>query len=147
MDTAEAVSILKSEVYTEIIRLSLASAAKNVNQLVANQFLDVCTSGLQILTRIEVIRMLVEVLPDSTGESQTQVGVDVDLADGQLCSLTQLILGNTDLRLAMTGTVRKYFDEHPDHFDPRQYLKPARNNIKELVRHKLVDVLGCAGKA
>ena len=54
---------------------------------------------------------------------------------------------DSDLRLAMTGTIRQYFDEHPDHFDPRQYLKPARANIKELVRHKLVDVLGCAGKA
>ena len=36
---------------------------------------------------------------------------------------------------------------HPDHFDPRQYLKPARANIKEMVRHKLINVLGCAGKA
>ena len=54
---------------------------------------------------------------------------------------------DSDLRLAMTGTIRKYFNEPPDHFDPRQYLKPARANIKELVRHKLVDVLGCAGKA
>ena len=40
-----------------------------------------------------------------------------------------------------------FLDEHPDKFDPREYLKPARANIKELVRHKLVDVLGCAGKA
>ncbi len=54
---------------------------------------------------------------------------------------------DSDLRLAMTGTVRKYFAEHPDHFDPRQYLKPARANIKELVKHKLIDVLGCNGKA
>ena len=54
---------------------------------------------------------------------------------------------DSDLRLAMTGTIRQYFNEHPDHFDPRQYLKPARANIKELVRHKLVDVLGCAGRA
>ena len=54
---------------------------------------------------------------------------------------------DSDLRLAMTGTIRKYFNEHPDHFDPRQYLKPARANIKEVVRHKLIDVLGCAGKA
>ncbi len=54
---------------------------------------------------------------------------------------------DSDLRLAMTGTVRKYFNDHPDHFDPRQYLKPARANIKEIVRHKLVNVLGCAGKA
>ena len=54
---------------------------------------------------------------------------------------------DSDLRLALTGTVRKYFNDHPDHFDPRQYLKPARANIKEIVRHKLVNVLGCAGKA
>ena len=49
--------------------------------------------------------------------------------------------------LAMTGTIRKFFNEHPDKFDPREYLKPARANIKELVRHKLVNVLGCNGKA
>ena len=54
---------------------------------------------------------------------------------------------DSDLRLAMTGTIRKFFAEHPDKFDPREYLKPARANIKELVRHKLVDVLGCSGKA
>ena len=54
---------------------------------------------------------------------------------------------DSDLRLAMTGTIRQFFDEHPDKFDPREYLKPARANIKEIVRHKLRDVLGCAGKA
>ena len=54
---------------------------------------------------------------------------------------------DSDLRLAMTGTIRKFFNEHPDKFDPREYLKPARANIKELVRHKLRDVLGCSGKA
>ena len=54
---------------------------------------------------------------------------------------------DSDLRLAMTGTVRKFFSEHPDKFDPREYLKPARANIKEVVRHKLINVLGCAGKA
>ena len=54
---------------------------------------------------------------------------------------------DSDLRLAMTGTIRAFMAEHPEKFDPREYLKPARANIKELVRHKLVDVLGCAGKA
>ena len=54
---------------------------------------------------------------------------------------------DSDLRLAMTGTIRQFFDEHPDKFDPREYLKPARANIKEIVRHQLRDVLGCAGKA
>ena len=54
---------------------------------------------------------------------------------------------DSDLRLAMTGTIRQFFDEHPDKFDPREYLKPARANINEIVRQKLRDVLGCAGKA
>ena len=54
---------------------------------------------------------------------------------------------DSDLRLALPGTVRKYFNDNPSHFDPRQYLKPARANIKEVVRHKLINVLGCAGKA
>ena len=54
---------------------------------------------------------------------------------------------DSDLRLAMTGTIRKFFNEHPEKFDPREYLKPARANIKEIVRHKLINVLGCAGKA
>ena len=54
---------------------------------------------------------------------------------------------DSDLRLAMTGTIREYFTAHPDHFDPRQYLKPARSAIKEMVKHKLINVLGCDGKA
>ena len=53
----------------------------------------------------------------------------------------------SDLRLAMTANIRKYFNEHPDHFDPRQYLGPARDAIREMVKHKIVDVLGCDGKA
>ena len=54
---------------------------------------------------------------------------------------------DSDLRLAMTAAVRKHLAEHPSDFDPRQYLTPARTAIKEMVRHKIVDVLGCAGKA
>lgn len=54
---------------------------------------------------------------------------------------------DSDLRLAMTATIRKYFAEHPADFDPRQYLKPARAAIKDMVKHKIVDVLGCDGKA
>ena len=54
---------------------------------------------------------------------------------------------DSDLRLAMTATIRKYFAEHPADFDPRQYLKPAREAIKQMVAHKIVDVLGCDGKA
>ena len=54
---------------------------------------------------------------------------------------------DSDLRLAMTATIRNYFAEHPADFDPRQSLKPARAAIKEMVAHKIVDVLGCDGKA
>ena len=54
---------------------------------------------------------------------------------------------DSDIRLAMTASVRKYFAEHPDHFDPRQWLKPARQAVKDMVTHKIVNVLGCNGKA
>ena len=54
---------------------------------------------------------------------------------------------DSDLRLAFTALVRKHFVEHPDHFDPRQYLTDARTGIREMVRHKIVNVLGCNGKA
>ncbi|HBT17465.1 MAG TPA: fructose-bisphosphate aldolase, partial [Firmicutes bacterium] len=54
---------------------------------------------------------------------------------------------DSDLRLAMTGTIREYFTLHPEHFDPRQYLRPAREAIKELVKNKIINVLGCDGKA
>ena len=54
---------------------------------------------------------------------------------------------DSDLRLAMTATVREFFYEHPDKFDPREYLKPARAAIKAMIAHKIVDVLGCDGKA
>ena len=54
---------------------------------------------------------------------------------------------DSDLRLAMTASLREYMALHPDHFDPRQYLKPARQAIEDMVAHKIVDVLGCDGKA
>ena len=54
---------------------------------------------------------------------------------------------DSNLRLAMTASIREYLTMHPDHFDPRQYLKPARQAIEDMVSHKIVDVLGCEGKA
>ncbi len=54
---------------------------------------------------------------------------------------------DTDIRLAMTATIRKFFAEKPEAFDPRQYLKPAREAVKNMVAHKMRDVLGCSGKA
>ncbi len=53
----------------------------------------------------------------------------------------------SDLRIAATAAVREMMVLHPEKFDPREYLKPARTNMKELVRHKLRYVLGSAGKA
>lgn len=79
-------------------------------------------------------------MPDAVGVPEEQ------LRKAAAMSVCKINI-DSDLRLAMTGTVRKFYDEHPDKFDPREYLKPARANIKELVKHKLVDVLGCAGKA
>ena len=54
---------------------------------------------------------------------------------------------DTDIRLACTAEIRKHLTEYPDHFDPRQYLKPARAAIKEMVKHKIINVLGSDGKA
>ncbi len=79
-------------------------------------------------------------MPDAVGIPEDQLR---QAARGAVCKLNI----DSALRLAMTACIRKYFAEHPDHFDPRQYLKPARVAIKEMVEHKLVDVLGCDGKA
>ena len=54
---------------------------------------------------------------------------------------------DSDLRVTFTGELRKYLAEHPKDFDPRQYLTPVRTALTNLVRHKIVDVLGCNGKA
>lgn len=79
-------------------------------------------------------------MPDAVGVPEDQLREAAKLA---VCKINI----DSDIRLAMTGSIRKFFVEHPDKFDPREYLKVARANVKELVRHKLVDVLGCAGKA
>ncbi len=54
---------------------------------------------------------------------------------------------DSDLRLAVTAAIREHFSTNPSHFDPRQYLGPAREAVKALVKHKIVNVLGCNGKA
>ena len=79
-------------------------------------------------------------MPDAVGIPEEQLR---QAARGAVCKINI----DSDLRLAMTGPIRKFFAEHPDKFDPREYLKPARANIKELVKHKLINVLGCDGKA
>ena len=89
----------------------------------------------------------VKMINDNGGKMPDAVGIpEEQLRKAASMSVCKINI-DSDLRLAMTGTIRAFFNEHPDKFDPREYLKPARANIKELVRHKLVDVLGCAGKA
>ena len=79
-------------------------------------------------------------MPNAIGVPEEQLRKAARLSD---CKINI----DSDLRLAMTGTIRQFFNDQPSKFDPREYLKPARANIKEIVRHKLVNVLGCAGKA
>ena len=79
-------------------------------------------------------------MPDAIGIPEEQLREAAKLA---VCKINI----DSDIRLAMTGNIRKYFAEHPDHFDPRQYLKPARQAVKDMVAHKIVHVLGSDGKA
>ena len=79
-------------------------------------------------------------MPDAVGIPEEQLREAAKLA---VCKINI----DSDLRLAMTGTIRKFFNDEPAKFDPREYLKPARANIKELVKHKIIDVLGCDNKA
>ncbi|MBP0968885.1 MAG: class II fructose-1,6-bisphosphate aldolase [Oscillospiraceae bacterium] len=79
-------------------------------------------------------------MPDAIGIPEEQLREAARLA---VCKINI----DSDLRLAMTAMIRQYLAEHPADFDPRQYLKPAREAIKKLVAHKIVDVLGCDGKA
>ena len=79
-------------------------------------------------------------MPDAIGIPEEQLREAARLA---VCKINI----DSDLRLAMTAMIRQYMAEHPADFDPRQYLKPAREAIKQLVMHKIVDVLGCDGKA
>ena len=78
-------------------------------------------------------------MPDAVGVPEDQLREAAKLA---VCKINI----DSDLRLAMTGTIRQFFNEHPEKFDPREYLKPARANIKELVKHKIIDVLGSDNK-
>ena len=89
----------------------------------------------------------VKMVNEFGGKMPNAIGVpEEQLREAAKLSVCKINI-DSDLRLAMTGTIRKFYAEHPDKFDPREYLKPARANIKEIVRHKLINVLGCAGKA
>ena len=78
-------------------------------------------------------------LPNAIGIPEEQLR---EAAKSAVCKINI----DSDSRLAMTAAIRKHFAEHPDHFDPRQYLKPARENMKKMYIHKIVNVLGSNGK-
>ena len=89
----------------------------------------------------------VRIINENGGNMPGAIGVPEDQLRRAASMAVCKINIDSDLRLAMTASIRKYLNEHPDHFDPRQYLAPGRAAIKEMVKHKIVDVLGCDGKA
>ncbi len=89
----------------------------------------------------------VKMINENGGNMPNAVGVpEEQLRKAASLSVCKINI-DSDLRLAMTGTIRQFFAENPSKFDPREYLKPARAAIKEMVKHKLIHVLGCDGKA
>ena len=94
-----------------------------------------------------VTQKFVKIINQYGGGLKDAIGIPEDQLRRAARSAVCKINIDSDLRLALTAGVREHLALHPDHFDPRQYLKPARENIKELVTHKIVNVLGSNGKA
>ena len=89
-----------------------------------------------------VVPEYVKMINENGGAMADAIGIPEDMLRKSASMAVCKINIDSDLRLAMTGTIRQYFNEHPDHFDPRQYLKPARENVKRMVAHKIKHVLG-----
>ncbi len=94
-----------------------------------------------------VLPEYVQIIQANGGSMPGAKGVPEDMLRKAASMAVCKINIDSDLRMAFTAAVRKHFMENPAHFDPRQYLAPARELIKQCVKHKLVDVLGCNGKA
>lgn len=94
-----------------------------------------------------VTQKYVDIINQNGGHMPDAIGVPEDQLRKAASMAVCKINIDSDLRLAMTAGIREHFNAHPDHFDPRQYVADGRNYIKELVSHKLKNVLGCAGKA
>lgn len=94
-----------------------------------------------------VVPEFVEKINQFGGAMPDAIGIPEDMLRQAAKSAVCKINIDSDLRLAMTGTIREHFATHPEHFDPRQYLSPARAAIKDMVKRKLVNVLGCSNKA
>ena len=94
-----------------------------------------------------VMQEYVKIVNDFGGAMPDAIGVPEEMLRQAASMAVCKINIDSDLRLAMTASVRKHLAEHPDHFDPRQYLGDGRAAIKEVVAHKMQAVLGCSGKA
>jgi len=94
-----------------------------------------------------VMPEFVEMVNQNGGNMPDAIGIPEDMLRQAARSAVCKINIDSDLRLAMTGTIRKYFADNPEKFDPRDYLRPARAALKEMVTHKIKNVLGCDGKA
>ena len=94
-----------------------------------------------------VITEFVEMINTYGGQMPDAIGIPENMLRKAASMAVCKINIDSDLRLAMTGSIRKYMAENPSHFDPRQYLGPARKAIEELVAHKIIHVLGCNEKA
>jgi fructose-bisphosphate aldolase class II len=94
-----------------------------------------------------VIPEYVQMINQYGGNMPDAIGIPEDMLRKASSMAVCKINIDSDLRLAMTGTIRKYMAENPSHFDPRQYLAPARTAIKNMVARKIQTVLGCEGKA
>ena len=81
------------------------------------------------------------------GEMPDAIGIPEDMLRKAASMAVCKINVDSDIRIAMTAAIRKHFAENPTHFDPRQYLTPARDAIEGVVSHKIEAVLGCEGKA
>ncbi len=94
-----------------------------------------------------VIPEFVEMINKYGGQMPDAIGIPEEMLRQAASMAVCKINVDSDLRLAMTGSIRKHLFENPSHFDPRQYLSPARAAIKQLVEHKIKNVLGCENKA
>ena len=93
-----------------------------------------------------VIPEFVEKINKYGGNMDDAIGIPEDMLRKAAGMAVCKINIDSDLRLAMTASIREYMANNPSHFDPRQYLAPARSAIKAMVAHKIVNVLGCDGK-
>jgi len=94
-----------------------------------------------------VIPEYVEMINQFGGEMPDAIGIPEDMLRKAASMAVCKINVDSDIRIAMTAAIRKHFAEEPTHFDPRQYLTPARDLIEEVVAHKIEVVFGSNGKA